>query len=290
MNLSRRSLIGAGILVAAAGVAGCSKAVRAALTTTSAPTDTPISISGTTGSVTAGSGLSASSPAASSTSRTDRPLTDASSASAVPPPPPPTGSAAEIAHGPRDKPRVALTFHGAGDIDLARQILNIANARGVRLTVMVVGTWLSDNPRIASEIVAGGHQLGNHTWSHQDINSMSETDMRQEVIRCRDLLVQTAGTPGAYFRPSQTPTANALMKQVAGAAGYAISLSYDIDSMDYTDPGAAAVRENIKAAQAGSIVSMHLGHQDTIDAMPGVLEDLNARGLSAVTVGELLTG
>jgi peptidoglycan/xylan/chitin deacetylase (PgdA/CDA1 family) len=185
---------------------------------------------------------------------------------------------------------VALTFHGAGDIGLARQLLTIANARGVRLTVMAVGTWLADNPTIATEILAGGHQLGNHTWSHQDINSMTESEMRQEVIRCRDLLMQTTGTPGAYFRPSQTPTANALMKQVAGGAGYAISLSYDVDSLDYTDPGAAAVRQNMTAAQPGSIVSLHLGHQDTVDALPGVLDDLTARGLVAVTVGELLAG
>ena len=60
--------------------------------------------------------------------------------------------------------------------------------------------------------------------------------------------------------------------------------------MDYTDPGAAAVRQNKDAAQAGSVASMHLGHQDTIDALPGVLDDLNARGLAAVTVGELLAG
>jgi peptidoglycan/xylan/chitin deacetylase (PgdA/CDA1 family) len=114
--------------------------------------------------------------------------------------------------------------------------------------------------------------------------------MRQEVIRCRDLLIQIAGTAGAYFRPSQTPTANALMKRVAGAAGYAISLSYDVDSLDYTDPGAAAVRKNLDAARAGSIVSMHLGHQGTVDALPDVLDDLNTRGLAAVTVSELLGG
>jgi peptidoglycan/xylan/chitin deacetylase (PgdA/CDA1 family) len=202
--------------------------------------------------------------------------------------PPLSGAAAEIVHGPRNKPRVALTFHGAGDIGLARQILQIAGDRGARITVMVVGTWLSDNPGIAAEILAGGHQLGNHTWSHQDINSMLEGDMRQEVIRCRDLLVQIAGTPGVAFRPSQTQAANVLVKQVAGAAGYAISLSYDVDSMDYTEPGAPAIRKNLGAAEAGSIVSMHLGHQDTIDALPGVLDDLNARGLAAVTVSELL--
>jgi len=288
MNLSRRSLIGAGIVFIAAGLAGCSKAVQAALTTTSAPTGGAMSTSGATGSATAAPPASASPTAPSTTSSTDPPSTAASSASTVPTPAPPSGSAVEIAHGPRDQPRVALTFHGAGDIDMARQILQIASARKARITVMVVGTWLSDNPGIAAEILAGGHQLGNHTWSHQDINSMSEFEMRQEVTRCRDLLVQAAGTPGAYFRPSQTPTANALMRQVAGAAGYAISLSYDVDSMDYTDPGAAAVRTNMNAAQAGSIVSMHLGHQDTIDALPGVLDDLNARGLAAVTVGELL--
>jgi len=289
MNVSRRSLIGAGLLVAAAGLAGCSKAVQAALTTTSAPTGTPMSTSGATGSATTALGVSASSVVPSTPWSTDRPSAAASSASTVPAPSP-SGSAVEIAHGPRVKPRVALTFHGAGDVGLARRILQIAKARGARITVMVVGTWLSDNPGIAAEILAGGHQLGNHTWSHQDINSMPEGDMRQEVIRCRDLLMQIAGTPGAYFRPSQTATANALMKQVAGAAGYAISLSYDVDSMDYTDPGAAAVRQNMAAAQAGSIVSMHLGHQDTIDALPGVLDDLNARGLAAVTVGELLAG
>jgi peptidoglycan/xylan/chitin deacetylase (PgdA/CDA1 family) len=80
------------------------------------------------------------------------------------------------------------------------------------------------------------------------------------------------------------------MKQIAGEAGYAISLSYDVDSMDYTDPGAVAVRQNMNLARSGSIVSMHLGHQDTVDALPGVLDDLNARGLTAVTVDELLGG
>ncbi len=164
----------------------------------------------------------------------------------------------------------------------------MVDSRGARITVLVVGTWLSDNPGIAADILAGGHQLGNHTWSHQDINSMPEGDMRQEVIRCRDLLVATTGNQGAYFRPSQTPTANALMKQVAGEAGYPISLSYDVDSMDYTDPGAATVRSNMAAVRPGSIVSMHFGHQDTIDALPGVLDDLSARGLVPVTVGELL--
>jgi peptidoglycan/xylan/chitin deacetylase (PgdA/CDA1 family) len=289
MILSRRSLITAGLVLTAAGLAGCSKAARTALTTTATPpgtTDSTVSTAPAPSSTPASSNLPEATPAPSALS----PGPESTNADPGSTATAPSGPAIEIASGPRDKPNVALTFHGAGDVGLARQILAIANARGSRITVMAVGTWLSDNPGIASEILAGGHQLGNHTWSHQDINSMSEPEMRQEVVRCRDLLLQTVGIPGAYFRPSQTPTANALMKQVAGAAGYAISLSYDVDSLDYTDPGAAAVRQNLAAAQPGSIVSMHLGHQDTIDALPGILDDLNARGLTAVTVGELLAG
>src|ERR1700712_190866 len=214
MNLSRRSLIGAGLVLAAAGLAGCGKAVQTALTTSSAAPDHPTPTA--TGSATIGP----PSPTSPSALSADPPSTTAGSPAEVSSPGPPSGPAAEITNGPRDKPSVALTFHGAGDVDLARQILAIANTPGARITVMVVGMWLSDIPGIAAEILAGGHQLGNHTWSHQDINALPESEMRQEVIRCRDLLVRTAGTPGTCFRPSQTPTANALMKQIAGEAGY----------------------------------------------------------------------
>ncbi len=153
---------------------------------------------------------------------------------------------------------------------------------------MAVGTWLDQYPEMAAEIVAGGHEVGNHTWSHIDINALSPDQMRQEVVRCRDLLRRQVRTPSPYFRQSQSQTANAQLRQVAGAAGYRVCLSYDLDSMDWTDPGGDAVRANLRQARAGSIVSMHLGHQDTVDALPGILADLAGRHLSPVTVSTML--
>ncbi len=200
------------------------------------------------------------------------------------------GPATEVAHGPKNRPQVALTFHGAGDVGLAREILQIAAAKRARITVMAVGTWLADNPGMGNEILAGGNDLGNHTLSHADINSMTMADMRAEVVGCRNLLVRTTGSPGRYFRQSQSQTANDQLKLVAGEAGYPITLSYDLDSMDWTDPGAQAVRQNAAAAGPGSIVSMHLGHSDTVRALPGILDDLRSRGLTAVTVSTLLAG
>jgi peptidoglycan/xylan/chitin deacetylase (PgdA/CDA1 family) len=184
---------------------------------------------------------------------------------------------------------VALTFHGAGDLSYARQILQIAHSKNARITVMAVGTWLAANPLIGREILAGGHDIGNHTLSHVDINSLPPEQMRAEVVGCREILLRTTGTPGAYFRQSQSQTANRELLRVAGEAGYRTCLSYDLDSMDWTDPGARAVRDNVAAAGPGSIVSMHLGHSDTVSALPGILDDLRRRGLSAVTVTTLLS-
>ena len=64
-------------------------------------------------------------------------------------------------------------------------------------------------------------------------------------------------------------------------------LSYDVDSRDFTDPGAAAVRRVVGKAAAGSVVSMHLGHPDTLDALPGLLDALAQRGLRPVTASAL---
>jgi peptidoglycan/xylan/chitin deacetylase (PgdA/CDA1 family) len=96
------------------------------------------------------------------------------------------------------------------------------------------------------------------------------------------------GTPGAFFRQSQGQHATARERAAAGKAGYARTLSYDVDSLDWTDPGPAAIRRAVTAATAGSVVSMHLGHPGTVQALPGILTDLADRGLTPVTATELL--
>lgn len=72
----------------------------------------------------------------------------------------------DIARGPSGSQAVALTFHGAGDLTLAGQVLDLATSAGARLSVFAVVEWLAANPHIGRRIVAEGHDLGNHTRSH----------------------------------------------------------------------------------------------------------------------------
>jgi peptidoglycan/xylan/chitin deacetylase (PgdA/CDA1 family) len=196
---------------------------------------------------------------------------------------------AEITHGPRDRPRVALTFHGQGDPAVAKALLGEAEKAGARVTVLAVGSWLDEHPGIARRILDGGHDLGNHTLRHLDINAMSEADAEAEIRGCADRLRRLTGSIGTWFRPSRTPSASALVAGVARRVGYPHVLSYDVDSLDYTSPGAPAVtRQVIGGVREGSVVSMHFGYADTVAALPAVLEELGRRGLRAVTTTELL--
>ncbi len=213
--------------------------------------------------------------------------------SAPPPAPGPRrfpGLPAQIEHGPRNKPRVALTFHGQGDPRIARQLLTQAEKAGARVTVLAVGSWLDRYPELARRILDGGHELGNHTLRHLDINQLSEAEAFAEITGCADRLRRLTGSIGTWFRPSRTQHASPLVQKLARRAGYPHVLSYDTDSLDFTSPGAqAVVRAITSTVRGGSVVSLHFGYADTVAALPAVLEELARRELTAVTTTELLT-
>ncbi|WP_237546790.1 polysaccharide deacetylase family protein, partial [Streptomyces sp. SID161] len=200
------------------------------------------------------------------------------------------GLPAQLTHGPRTRPQVALTFHGQGDPAIAHALLSEAEKRGARLTVLAVGTWLDEHPDLARRILDGGHDLGNHTQRHIGVNTLAEADARKEITDCAERLERLTGSIGTWFRPSRAPAASPLVARLARAAGYPHVLSYDVDSLDYTSPGAAAVTRKVLAeARGGSVVSLHFGYADTVAALPDILTELGRRGLRAVTTTELLS-
>ncbi|MEU0933806.1 MULTISPECIES: polysaccharide deacetylase family protein [unclassified Embleya] len=210
---------------------------------------------------------------------------------AVPEPPPlPADLPFQVTSGPRDRPQVALTFHGQGSAEIAGSMLGLMEAAGARGTVLAVGSWLDEQPQMARRVLDGGHELGNHTMHHGDISSMSADRTYAEITDCADRLKRLTGSIGRWFRPSQakdcTPTVVAQVRR----AGYAHCLGYDLDSLDFTDPGAAAVsRTVLTGVRPGSVVSLHFGHPGTVAALPAILDGLRTRGLRAVTMSELVT-
>ncbi|HKN98447.1 MAG TPA: polysaccharide deacetylase family protein [Pseudonocardiaceae bacterium] len=228
-------------------------------------------------------GQSAGTPA-----RTVEPSVRPTTPSADRPSSTPTGPAVQVARASTGRPQVALTFHGAGELGIARQIHDVLGAAGAKATIMAVGTWLATSPDGIRMFHDSGHEIGNHTWSHGIMADMSANRTLTEIVRCRDKLVDLVGTPGDFFRQSSAQRATERELVEAGVAGYRRVLSYDIDGLDWKDPGPAVIRRAVATATAGSIVSLHLGHQGTVIALPHILDDLAARGLTPVTATELL--
>lgn len=195
----------------------------------------------------------------------------------------------DIVNGPRSRGEVALTFHGAGDRSLAEQILRDCADHDARITVFAVGKWLAGAPSVGRQILAAGHELGNHTWSHQQMPSLSARVADDEIRRGADALRKATGSVGWWFRPSGTPHSTATIRAAASRSGYQRCVSYDVDPQDYLDPGAGlVVSRTLEQVRPGSIVSLHLGHAGTVQALSKILAGLSARGLVPVTLSQLL--
>ncbi len=194
-----------------------------------------------------------------------------------------------LTRGPKGSTQVALTFHGAGDPALTRRVLAITKKLKAPTTVFAVGNWAEANPELIRGLLDGGHELANHTYSHPALRRLGRKAVGSEISKCAAVLQTANGTIGRWFRPSGTPTPTDLMLEEAAKVGYSTVVGYSVDPLDYQDPGASAVvSRTLTGATGGSIVSLHLGHVGTVDALEKIVTGLRRNGLEPVTVSTLL--
>lgn len=274
-RVSRRRFVLAGVVAAVLGACGRGRGRNGAATSASSGTAaTP------TSAPAGGRAASAASAAGASTAPGTLPPTSATG---------PLGPARYLANGDRAGAQVALTFHASGDPALAQQLLDVVARAGVPITVFGVGQWMAAHPELVARIVHDGHELANHTLTHQAMGPLDADQVHDEVVGCADVLQRLTGSITAWFRPSGIAVPTATILDQAGRAGYPVSVGYDVDSLDFQDPGAAAVQANVlDHVQPGSIVSLHFGHQGTIEAFGAVVDGLHGRRLEPVTVTRLL--
>ena len=248
-----------------------------------------------TAAAAAAAAAAACSPSGAPEAAAPRSSTGAPSPSSVPSTPAsPTATshprdAVEVRHGDRTSGRVALTFHGAGDVALAEQLLGLLEKHDVQATVMAVGTWLKAAPQMAHRVTRGGHDLGNHTLHHYAMRDLAPRAALDEVAGCARVLQHTTGSRGTWFRASGTQVTTPTIRRAAARAGYDRCVSYDVDGLDWQDPSAdTVVRAVLDGSRGGSIISLHLGHPVTVAALPDILHGLRARSLQPVTLTELL--
>ena len=188
---------------------------------------------------------------------------------------------------------VALTFHTNGDLTQVKAVLDIVEKHGAVLTAFIVGNWLDANPSMGKRLLDGRHELANHTYTHPSFEQLSPAAMATEITKCRDAIAKVSGSSGRYFRLSGTDDGTAKPSNAAlvaaATAGYAGVAGFDVDPLDYKDPGKQAVIDRtLQTVKGGSIISLHMGHAGTIDAIGPILDGLASKNLKPVTLSTLM--
>jgi peptidoglycan/xylan/chitin deacetylase (PgdA/CDA1 family) len=215
------------------------------------------------------------------------------------PTPAPPRASTPVSHGNRSSGAIALTFDMGGRTDPAVAIMTWLRSHGVPATIFMTGETADSSSaahRVLSIINARPDlfDLGNHTYSHPDLTGMSQEQVVDELRRAEAAIAARATqSPRPLFRPPFGAW-DAEVLAGAGTAGYGWTVLWDVDTIDWKPvsqggPTAGQIVTKVLAqAQGGSIVLMHLGGYQTLDALPGIVDGLRSSGFAFVTLERLL--
>src|SRR5947207_5738674 len=187
-----------------------------------------------------------------------------------------------------DGPYVAMTFDDGPSAKLTPKLLDLLAAYHIKATFFLIGQNVAENPDIGTREVREGHEVANHSWSHPNLAKMSDDGVRDQLHKTEDAIRSASGNRPTLLRPPYGSITTRQKKWINQEFGYKIVL-WDVDPLDWRRPGPNVVCNRIiKMARAGSIILAHDIHPGTVEAMPCVLSQLEAKGFKFVTVSELI--
>lgn len=215
------------------------------------------------------------------------------------------GRSLAVEKGTSGRREIALTFDAGADRGTGEAILDRLRDYGVRASFGITGQWAEENPDLVRRMVAEGHVVFNHTWSHASWTGRSTSpdpedpatwrplpsaERREELRRTEEAIGAIAGIDvRPYWRPAYGDyDAGALAD--AGAAGYGVTVMWSCESFAWKGWSAEEIVAYCTTDMApGDIVLLHVGAQGAdYEALPGLIEGLAAQGFAFVTVEEIL--
>lgn len=172
-----------------------------------------------------------------------------------------------------------LTFDDWGGDKQITRILDTLDKYGVKASFFLRGAGVINNPNLARAISEAGHDLGNHTYTHSVINTLTVDELQKDVVKCQQVVAEAIGrAPEPYFRPPtltyDAPTTNAVL-----ACGMEYSLLSNISTQDYERSAKEVIKYTIENAGRGEMVVLHLtDNSSSADALPTIIEKLTAMG------------
>lgn len=172
---------------------------------------------------------------------------------------------------------VGLTFDDGPNPGTSSQLISTLRQHGATGTVFPTGQNAQANPSLMRAYADAGLQIGNHSWDHPYLTRMGYNDIQWQLSTTQSAIQQTAGVTPQLFRPPYGDT-NGTVRQVGSSLGLT-EIIWDIDSQDYNGVSASQIRQAASRLTDGQVILMHDWPQNTLQALPGILEDLASRNL-----------
>lgn len=198
--------------------------------------------------------------------------------------------------GPGDG--VLLSFDDGPDNEWTPQILDILKERGVKAVFFMIGANMEKHPDLVRRVLAEGHMIGGHSYSHPNIAQVSDERAHLELNATQRLTEAITGHGSLLFRPPYNADTNPrepeelIPVRLAQSMGY-VTVTEDIDPEDWDEPGVAVMLERIKAArnEGGNVILLHDAGGDrsqTVQVLPQIIDYIQARGDRFLTLPEMV--
>lgn len=196
-------------------------------------------------------------------------------------------------HGRTDTGEVALTFDDGPSQDTAA-LLDVLDELGVKATFFAIGRQVERHPEIARRILAFGHEIGNHSYSHPIFLYRSLRETRRQLERTQEVITEVVGLRPRLARPP-CGVRTAAYFRVARSLGLR-TVQWSVAGFDWKLSDRQRIaHEVIRGAKPGSIILLHDGdsagkhdRRATVAAVPIIIGGLRSRGLRVAPLMQLL--
>jgi peptidoglycan/xylan/chitin deacetylase (PgdA/CDA1 family) len=186
---------------------------------------------------------------------------------------------------------IALTFDDGPHPHFTDEILKILEKENIRATFFAIGSNVEAYPDVMRRVMACGHEIGNHTYNHPIVHTVTDQQLVDEIEKTDEILRNMGYYGNGLFRPPQgkcPDTMPALLERTNKTA-----ILWNIDTRDWAHRPSAEIVEDIEShVCGGDIILFHdyvSGENTTIPALKKLIPMLKARGYQFVTVSELLS-
>ena len=182
----------------------------------------------------------------------------------------------------KKRPMVALTFDD-GPGESTEALLDCLTKNNAKATFFMLGPQAQAYPEIVKDLKDAGMELGNHTWSHENLTTLGASGVTEEVTKTNEAIKNAAGESATVMRPP----GGAYNEEVQAAIGMPL-IMWSIDTKDWaTKSEDQTYQVTVDNVKDGSVVLMHDIHEWSVNAAIRAIPELVEQGYKLVTVSEL---